>query len=316
MLSNRPTLGGFRPLKGALAAGVAALLLMFSGAFAQAPLPENAAQAIARGQALMDEALATYDAQFPDRPLWQQAFREGRSAVQLAPGHPEPLRFLAEAYSRSNWPGPAVNTWNQFVAAGGALEGEARDLYLRDANANAFAAYQQGNLEQAAERYLAVTQAVPDDVEAHRWLGRILLEMGMPEQATVAWQTVVELDPSDAGAQYFLDRSRAQTRWGIEAADAFFNGVAAYEEGNMIAARNAFALATARNANYAEAWAWLGRVAFEQGNYEDAFNAYSRAANLQPNNTTYSWFRQESQRLMSGGTPSEEAPPTDEENGG
>src|SRR5699024_1164610 len=74
MLSYRPTLGGFRPLKGALAAGVAALLLVFSGAFAQSSLPENAAQAIARGQALMDEALATYDAQFPDRPLWQEAF--------------------------------------------------------------------------------------------------------------------------------------------------------------------------------------------------------------------------------------------------
>lgn len=298
MLNDLRKVGGYRPLTGLLVAGFLALSLALSGAFAQSSLPANAAESIERGEQLMAEALATYDAQYPDRPLWQQAFREGRNAVELAPGHPEPLRFLAEAYSRANWPGPAVNTWNQFIAAGGTLDDEARELYLRDANANAYSAYAQGNLELAAERYLAVTRAVPDDVEAHRWLGRILLEAGMPDQAAAAWQTVVDLDPSDAGAQYFLDLSRAQARWGVQAATAFYNGVAEYEAGNMTAARNAFAEATARNADYAEAWAWLGRVAFEQGNYEDAYNAYSRAANLQPNNTTYSWFRQEAQRLQ------------------
>lgn len=307
MLRTELSPGGYRPLGRMLAIGLAAVALFLSSpflspAFAQSTLPANAAEAIERGQALMDEALATYDAQYPDRPLWQEAFREGRSAVQLAPGHPEPLRFLAEAYSRSNWPGPAVRTWNEYIAAGGVLEGESRDLYLRDANANAFASYQQGDLETAAERYLAVTQAVPNNVEAHRWLGRILLEMGLPDQAIAAWQTVLELDPSDAGAQYFLDLARAQARWGTEAANAFFSGVNEYESGNMTAARNAFAQATARNANYAEAWAWLGRVAFEQGNYQDAYNAYARAASLQPSNATYSWFRQESQRLMSGGS--------------
>jgi len=298
MLDSPRKVGGSRPLAGVLVAGFLALSLALSGALAQSALPSNAAESIERGEQLMEEALATYDAQYPDRPLWQQAFREGRNAVELAPGHPEPLRFLAEAYSRANWPGPAVNTWNQFIAAGGTLDDEARELYLRDANANAYSAYQQGNLELAAERYLAVTRAVPDDVEAHRWLGRILLEAGMPDQASAAWQTVMDLDPSDAGAKYFLDLSRAQARWGVEAATAFFNGVAAYEAGDMGQARNAFAEATARNADYAEAWAWLGRVAFEQSNYEDAYNAYSRAANLEPNNTTYSWFRQESQRLQ------------------
>ncbi len=305
-----------RSLRATFVAAVAALLLTAPAAFAQSPLPSNAEQAIARGQALMQEALATYDAQFPDRPLWQQAFREGRNAVQLAPGHPEPLRFLAEAYSRSNWPGPAVATWNDYVAAGGTLEGEARELFLRDGNEVAFAAYQQGNLEEAAERYLAVASAVPDDVEAHRWLGRILLELGLPQQATAAWQTVVDLDPTDDGARYFLNLSRAQTRWGAEAANAFYRGVAAYEAGDLTTARSAFAQASARNANYAEAWAWLGRVAFEQGNYEDAFNAYSRASELEPGNTTYSWFRQESQRLMSGGTPDESGPPAEEDDEG
>lgn len=283
-----------------LIAALLALTFLAPAAMAQPTLPENAQQAIQRGEQLMQEALATYDAQYPDRPLWQQAFREGRNAVALAPGNPAPLRFLAEAYSRSTWPGPAVRTWNQFLAAGGTLDDEAKQLYLQDANGIAYEAYSQGDLERAAELYLEVTRVVPDDVEAHRWLGRILLELGLPDQAVAAWQTVTELDPRDNGAAYFLDLSRAQARWGVDAANAFFAGVAAYEAGDMAQARNSFAAATARNANYAEAWAWLGRVAFEGGNYRDAFNAYSRAATLQPANDTYSWFRQESQRLLGG----------------
>lgn len=282
-----------------LTALATAVALLFSAAFAQ-QLPANAQQAIERGERLMAEALSTYGAQYPDRPLWQQAFAEGRSAVSLAPGHPAPLRFLAEAYSRANWPGPAARTWEEYVAAGGTIDDEVVDLYVAAANANAYAAYQRGELEQAAELYANVTRNVPTNLEAHRWLGRILLELDRPEQAVAVWRTYTELDPDDQGAQYFLDLAQAQSRWGTQAANAFFQGVGAYEAGDLVQARLSFANATARNAEYAEAWAWLGRVAFEQGFFDDAYTAYGRAADLAPDNSTYAYFRQESQRRMSG----------------
>lgn len=291
------TLSGARRLP--FAALLIAVVALLSSAFAQ-PLPANAQEAIDRGERYMAEALATYDAQYPDRPLWQSAFAEGRTAVSLAPGHPDALRFLAEAYSRANWPGPAEETWEKFLAAGGTFSAEDAELYAEAAIDNAYAAYQRGDLEAAAEQYLKVTQNVPNNLEATRWLGRILLELQRPEQAVAAWRTLTELDPSDAGAQYFLQLSQAQARWGIEAANAFFQGVRAYEAGEMVQARLAFANATARNDQYTEAWAWLGRVAFEQGHFEDAHTAYSRAVRLAPSNETYAYFQQESQRRMEG----------------
>ena len=272
-------------------------------------LPENAAEAIERGEALVAEALATYDAQYPDRPLWRQAFAEGRTAIELAPGHPEPLRFLARAYSLSNWHGPAVETWREFLAAGGELAGDDAELFGDSAIEFAFAAYQVGNLELAAERYAEIVEVLPDHVEAHRWLGRILLELRLPEQAIAAWRTVVELEPGSPGAEYFLELSQAQARWGIDAANSFYAGVAAYEAGDLTRARNSFAAATARNADYAAAWAWLGRVYFEQGLYADANLAYERAVTLEPGEPAYQWFARESARLMQGGgEPAEDAP--------
>lgn len=286
------------PRKSVLALMLAAAMLA-STVLAQA-LPANAQEAVDRGEALMAEALATYDAQYPDRPLWQAAFREGRTAVSLAPGNPAALRFLAEAYSRANWPGPAVNTWKEFAQAGGTFDDEAAELFGQDANANAYALYQQGDKAGAAEAYLEVTRYLPNNIEAHRWLGRIMLELRQPEQAVVAWRNYLDLDPTDEGAKYFLTLAQAQARWGIDAANDFFAGIKAYEEGNMTAARTSFASAAARNPQYAEAWAWLGRVAFEQQHYDDAAVAYGRALALDPGNDNYSWFKRESERLQAG----------------
>lgn len=269
-------------------------------------LPSNASEAIARGEAAMQEALATYAAQYPDRPLWQQAFREGRTAVDLAPGHPAPLGFLAEAYSRSNWHGPAVATWQRYFASGGILTDEQARLFATSANENAFAAYQAGELNRAAEIYALVTSYVPDDVEAYRWLGRIMLETRRPQQAVAAWRTLLEIDPDAEGAEYFLELSQAQTRWGVDAANDFYEGIRLYEAGSLSQARNSFASATVRNADYALAWSWLGRVYFEQSFFEDAHAAYSRALALEPNNANYAWFARESLRLA---TP-EPAPTT------
>ena len=272
-------------------------------------LPQNAAEALDRGEALVAEALATYDAQYPDRPLWRQAFAEGRAAMDLAPGHPEPMRFLARAYSLSNWHGPAVDMWQAFLGASGEFAEDDAELYSRSAIEYAYAAYQVGDLELAAERYEQITTVLPENVEAHRWLGRILLEMRLPEQAVAAWRTVVELEPGSPGAEYFLELSQAQARWGVDAANSFYAGVAAYEAGDLTRARNSFAAATARNDAYAAAWAWLGRVYFEQELYGDANLAYERARTLAPDVQAYQWFARESARLMEeGGEPAEGAP--------
>lgn len=294
--SRRP-----RYLRSAARGAWVVLLLAVLGAAAAQELPANAQEALDRGEAAMQEALSTYEAHYPDRPLWQTAFREGRTATTLAPGHPAPLRFLAEAYSRANWHGPAMDTWYAFVDAGGELDDEARELVSVSGNAVAYAAYQQGDKERAAELYGNVLDFVPDDLEAHRWLGRVLLELRRPEQAVATWRTLTELAPDDAAAAYFLEVAQAQSRWGIEAADAFYQGVNYYEAGDLTRARLRFAEATARNERFAAAWAWLGRIAYEQGHYDDAASAYGRAVQLEPANETYDWFLRDSERLANEG---------------
>ena len=251
----------------------------------------------------MAEALATYEAQYPDRPLWQDAFAAGRLAMSLAPDGLEPVRFLAEAYSRSQWTGPAWTTWQEFVRRGGVLDDEGSALAAQVGTRLAYGFYEAGNRDAALARYVAVTELAPDDAEAHIWAGRILVETERPAQAIPYWRRALELDPDDARAAYFLALAQDQATWGSAAVTAFRAGVSRYEENRLSEAAERFARASTLNADYVDAWAWLGRVAFEQGQYADAATYYGSAARLAPADANHAYWLNESRRLAAPVAP-------------
>jgi len=280
-----------------LIALILALLVMFGSASAQV-LSAEAEAALRTGEARMAAALATYPAQYPDRPLWQQAFAEGRRAMRLAPESLAPVRFLAEAYSRSQWAGRAWPAWLEFVERGGELDEEAEELVAIVGHELGYGAYARGDLDTALEFYLTLTDLVATDIAARVWAGRILLETERPEQAITFWRSVLVLDPHDARAAYFVELARDQAAWGTRAVNVFREGIALYEQGANQAAAERFARATVINPAYPMAWAWLGRVAFEAGDYVDARRAYANAAGLAPDNETYRYFLARSIELV------------------
>jgi tetratricopeptide (TPR) repeat protein len=266
------------------------LLLTFSEA------QTTAEQLISDGRAVMQQAIAAYPKAYPDQPLWQEAIRKGKEAVGLAPNQPEPLRFLAEVYSHSNWYGPAYQTWEQYLATGSALDADAIPLFRAVAFELAYGAYESGNYDVALTYFQRIIDIVPYDKDAYVWAGRVLLETNRPKEAIAYWQTAVDRDPTDERSQYFLKLAQDQSAWGIEAANAFREGVELYDQGDFSRARERFNRAVGRNEMYSEAWAWLGRVEFEQGNYKNAATYYEEASKLEPQNETYSYFFTESQR--------------------
>lgn len=274
------------------------LLLAWGLAFAQAPLPAEAQAALVEGETLMAQALVTYPAQYPDRPLWQQAFAAGRRAASLAPDRLEPLRFLAEAYSRSNWTGPAWNAWEDLLRRGGELDAEARALFADVGRELGYGAYARGDVDTALDFYLEVSDRVQEDVEARVWVARILMETDRPDQAVPFWRSVLERDPGDTRAAYFLELAQDQAEWGVRAVELFRQGVDLYEQQQYSAARERFARATVLNPAFPAAWAWLGRVAFEAGDHADARRAYANASGLEPENETYRYFLARSIELV------------------
>jgi tetratricopeptide (TPR) repeat protein len=272
-------------------------LLVLTLAAAQGLAPE-AEEALAEARAATDAAIAADAPAYPEQPLWAAAIDAAQRAVDLAPDDARTLGLLAETYARAGFYGPSWTTWTRFLDAGHGLTPEWTPLFLEVGEELAWSSYERGDLDRAAEIHLDVLDTVPFSKESRVWVARIRMEQGRPLDALPYWEAVVAQDPDDARARYFLGLAEDQVRWGIEAADAFRAGVAAYEQGDLDAARRALERATRANDAYAEAWAWRGRIAYEAESWLAAERLYARAVELAPGNETYRWFQEASRRAL------------------
>lgn len=273
---------------------LASLSVSFSQVNPATGLSDAAEIALESAREAAQEALATYNDHYLNLPLWQDAQFFGRQAEELAPGHPEPLRFLAEIYTITRWYAPAWETWNAYIIAGGLLDATSLAYIAEAGNKLAYDYYQREDLATALDFYQQVISIVPGSIEAYVWAGQIYLDLEQPQQAIPYWQQVVNLNPNDLRAAYFLELASDQAAFGTDAVQAFRRGVQDYEQGNLESASERFAAAAALNGDYAQAWAWLGRTAFETGDFAGAAVAYQQASTLEPDNSTYSYFLQES----------------------
>ena len=157
--------------------------------------------------------------------------------------------------------------------------------------------YNQGKVKAAAERFVTASEANPEYPAAASWAARSLQESGQAARAVPYWERVVALSPDDESARYFLETARSQEAIGEGAVQAFDMGVAAYQQADLETAQRAFETATNEAPNYADAWGWLGRLAFEGGRYAEAAAAYEEALGLEPDNSTYRFFAAEAKRL-------------------
>lgn len=284
-----------RPSRGILVLFLG-VLLAAGAAFAQDESANPTEQALSAARAAMQDAMDSGEAPYPDRPNWSEAIRQARRAADLAPNDRDTLGLLGEVYSRTGFYGPAWRTWNRYLNQGHELTPEWTPMFTDAGEEMAYAAYQRGDLQEAANIHLDVLDAVPFHRASRVWMGRIRMEQGRPGDAVPYWESATEQDPDDDRAAYFLRLAQDQARWGVEAVDRFREGVRRYENGDLDGAARSFERATDANSDYAEAWAWRGRVAFERQSWRAAERHYERAAELAPENETYRYFRDEAQR--------------------
>ena len=189
--------------------------------------------------------------------------------------------------------------------------GDGRSIYFRELAraqidwgidaANAFylgqASYTRGDVDAANAAFVAAVRANPDFATAQVWAARTHQELGNPREAIGYWQGVLRLDPSDARASYFLNLAQQQLSYGVDAGQAFVDGVSHFQVADFEAAEEDFLAAIDTNPGFIDAWGWLGRLYFSQARYAEAASAYGRALQLEPDNDDYAFFADEAQRL-------------------
>ena len=259
---------------------------------AAAQLSPEAQEALNRATVLASRAQTTYQNTVNniDQPLWRDAITAGEEALDLAPEAPEPLRFLAQSYAAVGWDIRAWGFWLRYLDAGGALDASVREGLGAVGNRLGYARYSAGDLAGALEYYRGVNARVPGDREANLWLGRIFFELGQPEDALPYWQQLVEASPDDQGARYYLGRTQQQLAFGVEASNAFQQGVTLYESGRLEEALTNFRAAYGANPAFTDALVWTGRTALDLGRSDEAKAAWEGVLARNPDDARARYF--------------------------
>ncbi len=281
------------------------------GPFAAAQAADAVEAAYQRAEHAVLMAFAVPERPHPDVEAWREALRRTDEAVEAAraAGGEALLRALrqsARAYGVTGWYSRSWTAWIAFLDAGGTLgEGPvavpgpgggpivlASDatLFAEVGTQLGFARYEAGDLDGAEPYYRRVLAQRPDEREALRWLGRIAFERGDAATALPYWQRLNELDPSDEAAAYYLERTRERLAFGAVASDHFQDGIAAYEDGALETAFDAFVQAYESNADFTEAAVWAGRAALELGRPGVAATYWQRVVQARPDDARAAWF--------------------------
>ena len=257
---------------------------LFTVALAQStPLNDAASAALQKGQAAASRALVTYDTPNLDQPLWRDAVRYGEEAKSLAPGRKEPLRFLAQVYSTVGFYSRAWEAWTGYYEAGGLFDAQARAQFVDIGKGLGYAAYRDGNLEEALLYYSTVDEVQPSEPEVTVWLGRLNFERGDLAAALPYWQEATRQNPDNESYADYLARTQNGLTYGVAASDAFYRGVEAAQAGRKEEALTAFREALGANPQYKEAFARAADLSADLGRPGDARDLWARVVALDPN---------------------------------
>ena len=227
------------------------------------------------------------------------------NAADFTPNDPEPQEWLGRLYLEQGDLARSKDFWQNAVR----LRPSERNRYFLAqaadmqrygpsavrAFAKGYDAYSTGDKSQALAYFDAAAQAAPQWVEAKRWLGRLQLELNQLAPALATWQQVAASSEATAGDRYFLRYSELGNQYGLDTAKSFLDGIAAFE-GNKTAALALFQKSVQIAPQFAQAWYWLGRSAYDSKNYPLAVQAYGQAVALEPGNKEAQYWLEQARK--------------------
>ncbi|MBC7217580.1 MAG: tetratricopeptide repeat protein [Candidatus Caldatribacterium sp.] len=158
--------------------------------------------------------------------------------------------------------------------------------------------YQAGRKTEAIQFFIEAVTTKPDFTKAWFWLARTYQEEDMYDEAIWAWEKVLQLEPENKEARYFLKKVQNWKQYGKEAWENYERGIVALEKKEEYDAIEYFKKAIEANPKFDRAYYWLGIANFRTGDYHNAVWALEKYLALRPGdkNGEY-WLREARSRL-------------------
>ncbi len=245
--------------------------------------------------AKMKKALNTYnrESQFPDKPLWQQAFTLATQTAQNVSGYRETYLYLALMYHQTGWFAKEAEAWEEYLQL---LEREKARAF---AAKNLLAAYLRlANLYLLQKKYNLALQTLkkaeeiePDSSQVLLLKAKILYEENNIQEAIASLRKILSKNPQHDEALYLLDFYSKAEKFGKEAYSLYVEGYKSYAARNLPKARTLLSKAVEANPEMKEAYYFLGRTLYDLGELNEAEKVWKKLLEIDP-------FHAQAQRFL------------------
>lgn len=237
---------------------------------------------------------------------YRQALPYLEEALRLNPGDRLTTRRIARAYLEIGDPESA----RPYAKSLAELDPDSSDLlalvdlYLSfgieavDAVRAGEEQYGAGRLEEALESFRTAVEANPRYGDALRWASRVALELDRPGVAVPYLESLAQLEPENENVLQRLEAARAMDRYGPQAYRDYQQALEAYGSGDGDTAYRLLEAAVNRNSEFADAHAWLGRLDYERGRYQEALRRFQLAVRHNPGESRYRFFLSDAERQL------------------
>ncbi|MGQ9622143.1 MAG: tetratricopeptide repeat protein [Candidatus Caldatribacteriaceae bacterium] len=201
------------------------------------------------------------------------------------------LTLLCAAASWGDGEVPPLSTYSIDVPA----EGYAQVMFDQGYNL-----YQAGRKEEAIQFFVEAVTTKPNFAKAWTWLARTYQEEGMYDEAIWAWEKVVQLEPENTQAQYFLKKVKNWKQYGKDAWENYEKGIVALEKGEPYDAIEYFRKAIEANSKFDKAYYWLGIASLRTSDYHNAVWALEKYVVLRPDDSLGQYWLKQARLHLSG----------------
>jgi tetratricopeptide (TPR) repeat protein len=243
----------------------------------------------------MKEALKTYnrESQFPDKPLWQEAFALATQATQNAPEYRESYLYLALMYHQTGWFAKEAEAWETYLhlleqeKASTSVTKNLLATYLRLANLYLF----QKKHDLALQTLKKTEELKVESSQILLLKAKILYEEDRIQEAIASLRKILNENPQHDEARYLLDFYSKAEKFGKQAYSLYVEGYKSYAAGDLFKARTLLSKATEINPEMKEAYYFLGRTLYDLGELDEAEKVWRKLLALDP-------FHAQAQRFL------------------
>ncbi len=205
---------------------------------------------------------------------------------------------IASAYEKMKWYSQANKYWKIYLDDFDSADKEIKDKLAYSHRWIAYNFYQDGNFEDAIEELKKSIGYNYDFIDAYYWLARIYHELGDFENAIRMWQKVLEIDPKNENAKWFLKEAEGKFLYGEKSYKLYLEGYKLYENKKFQDSLDKYKQAYEENEKFVSAAYWIARINYELNNFKEAIYWWEKVIENDNTNEKAYFFLKESKRKL------------------